>query len=442
MDRIVADFLFEKQTNVLKLSTTLTEKQDQVIESFGGITNVVYLCLTHPNASQYIDIKSQQFEVLQQLLHLNDANNDESKNANQTSHNDLTINTISNSNQNSSSDSKKSGSDNINTSVSMNNKIIQSVNNTSQYKHSKLIINCDPKYNLLFKWIKNTNITLSWYNTILNLKFVMTLICLLCICGTVMMIHLYIFSIQSAYIICKITASLIVICYCISILLIANITLVDLITSTFDFWFKLYNIVVLAAAVWIRSHETYHGVNDDDNPDPVWNNKFEFGANVMMHIGVFSATIVLFLLDAIPLSIKLKRFGIGLYVIVFISEVIKVYFFRQDFEWNPFNSKYTQISFKSIIISSQINLILFMVKPVFSDTIRYLKRYISLKLNFMSSKSHSNSTGDDIKSKRNVIVDKYKYQRCGTVYKRPYLKWNKFESAINNEIKLDEIVSK
>ena len=441
MDSVVSSFLVGKDSNLSKLTTALAEQQDQVVESFGGITNVVQLCLTHPDASKYVDTESTQFHKLKQILHTNNTSTSTIKNSSTDSQTDHNMNSATESNYNNKASSINNANYNDKTLISRDNhyQSIQIVNNAAQYKDSRLIIDCNPKYSLLFRWIQNANIALSLYNVILNRKSMIVLLFLSSICGIVMFIHLYIVSMQTAFVVCKSAASFIIACYCISMLLIANITLVDLITSTFDFWFKVYNTIMFIGAIWVRSYETNRGVNDN----PIWNDKFEFGAQVMMQIGVVLAIIVLILIDAIPLSIHIKRAAIGLYAIVLIYDVAILYFLRPDFEWNPFNSKYTQISFKSIIISSEMNIILFMVKPVLSDTIRHLKRCISVKIDsiYLRLCSKSDSTDYDIKENSNVIVNKCKYQRCGTVYKRPYLKWNTIKSE-KDEFELNKIVSK
>ena len=107
------------------------------------------------------------------------------------------------------------------------------------------------------------------------------------------------------------------------------------------------------------------------------------------------------------------------YVLFAISNFAYLYFYAKDFEWNPFDFEYSQISFKSIILSSIINLIIFVSKPSFNDIMRYLKGKIG-KCKLLS------------KSNTKIINKKRDYQRCGTVYKRPYLKWYDIKSSIDD----------
>ena len=55
MEEILETFLHHKQENASKLSVAIDERQEEMIASFGGLTNMIELCLTNPNASNYID---------------------------------------------------------------------------------------------------------------------------------------------------------------------------------------------------------------------------------------------------------------------------------------------------------------------------------------------------------------------------------------------------
>ena len=61
MDAVLQTFLRAKKEDGATLSETFVKQQEKVIESFGGITNMIEMCLTNHNAHEYIDINSQQF---------------------------------------------------------------------------------------------------------------------------------------------------------------------------------------------------------------------------------------------------------------------------------------------------------------------------------------------------------------------------------------------
>ena len=76
MQETLDNFLRLKQSNEQELSNFLIEHQQQLIESCGGLTNVIELCLTNPNNLQYINTQSNQFETLKHKLtdKLNESN--------------------------------------------------------------------------------------------------------------------------------------------------------------------------------------------------------------------------------------------------------------------------------------------------------------------------------------------------------------------------------
>ena len=167
-----------------------------------------------------------------------------------------------------------------------------------------------------------------------------------------------------------------------------------------------------------------------------------------------------FCVDAIPISINMKRILFALLSLLFTRFIVVQYFYGEDYDWNPFDEhhfKYTKISLKSVVISSGINVILFMGKPMFVDLIRYVKKSTKLKCSCnINLNSESNDTGIDNKSNNDDKHDQskthinqhndndmdYDLTRCSTVYKRPFIKWNNL--IVEDEdaaIELAEVVS-
>lgn len=97
-----------------------------------------------------------------------------------------------------------------------------------------------------------------------------------------------------------------------------------------------------------------------------------------------------------------------------INSIINIYFYNIDYQWNPLDFEYSQISFKSIRLSSLINIALFVAKPLFGDLMRYLRGIVCHK--------------DNSSTLTAAIVKQAEYQRCATVYKRPYSQWHKLEN--------------
>ena len=63
MDEILTLFSQQKQQNESSLSAALDAKQEELIASFGGLTNMIELCLTHQAASKNIITGSNQLNI-------------------------------------------------------------------------------------------------------------------------------------------------------------------------------------------------------------------------------------------------------------------------------------------------------------------------------------------------------------------------------------------
>ena len=399
IDDVLTKFLNKKETNELNLSCALHEHQDQVITAFGGLEIMIELCLTNPNLSQYIDTNSMQFDSFKQIIEMNDTDN-ENKNDNTDTNININHDNIR-------------VSDNIELSP-------QIVTTAKEYYHSLLIIDCNPKNSLLFKMIKNDSTAIHLYNQILSKTLFVTLCGLWCVFLCLQFVAFYISSITITTIttVARILLSFIFILYCIALLTTTNKTIVILITNTFDFWFKVYNTIILFVGIWVHSYYIYKGTEND-----ILRYKDVFASQIMFDIAFAVAVIELFLLDALAVSLKLKRIGIGSFIALCLISAVNTYFFEQDFEWNPFNFKYSNISFKSIILSSYINLIIFAGKPIFSDIWRYLRRHKNCNI----SKESRRNTLSHINHDQATPKTRFDYQKCRTVHKRPYLRWNEIK---------------
>ena len=171
MNEILARFLNEKQANASRLSASFCEKQEDVIASFGGITNMIELCLTNPNASKYIDTDCKQFDSLRKILKLNDDSSDSALKKNRSIslikiYDDENINDINT---------------HIHTHTHNYNhnqlQQIQTVKTVAEYYHSTLILDCDARNSLLFKLIKNGNTASYLHNKILSKTLFMIVFC-------------------------------------------------------------------------------------------------------------------------------------------------------------------------------------------------------------------------------------------------------------------------
>ena len=247
MDEVLTKFLTQKNANAEALSRTLHEHQEEVIASFGGMTNVIQLCLTHPNAAQNIDVN--QMDSFIQLVEIQ-----------QDADKLKTIHEIEN---------------NFNMRKIENETDKSTVSTVGQFYRSKLTIECYQTNNLLFALFNNTNVNIncnvdacantctcnlsksfsSLYNLILSKQLgviICFLFCLVIICYELIPYASHPSNVTWDLLMCCIIfSSILLIFYSISLILIANITIVELITNTFDFWFKAYNGILWLVSYWV-----------------------------------------------------------------------------------------------------------------------------------------------------------------------------------------------
>ena len=304
---------------------------------------------------------------------------------------------------------------NINNVHSINSKFNSNLKRKSRvstssmkgFYQTKVILHVDPTLNFWFKYLARSHAMLLFNDVLLNrplLVVLLSLMMVLWIIATLIqlftdlsMIYVTLWSINWFIIV------VLSIFYCLSI----NYTMFSLIIQTFDFWFKMYNIVALNVALiclQIQSEkESYVGVLEWDIFDKIlW---------ILPLFGVFMK-------DAMTLDIKIKRAFNIMFTVWMLYIAIYSFFLIPDGYWNPFKSrgyKWTRISWKSMYLNSTTNLAIFLFKPIGSDIIRYFRHKCknNYKVDIGNGDSNSNST----KTKSE------KFERCGTVYKRPFLKW-------------------
>ena len=462
MDALVTLFFAEKKANGSRLSCQLSQHQDDVIELFGGFSNMVELCVTHPNVLQHLQVHSKQFDTLNKIILETGQKSLPNDDAKQIDINDHTCDTtIQFKNVNSDNKNQQAGatadaeliSDNDDSTKVNKHTVISKPNNcnnqtqtvttctTADFHNSRLVIDCDPRDNVLFTLIEKQNVALSIYNGILSGYVIASLVAGGCIVQVLKVLYSDgINFLQPVFFAASILLSIMGILYCIALISITNKTVMKLVVNTFDFWFKLYSTVLLIGSGLIRSYATRKEVEMS-----YWDRNDALAAQLLWQGVIIIISIVLFLLDATPVSIKCQRFVTIGFVVYCCFEVTVVYFYGIDYQWNPFDWEYTQISFKGISLSSLTNLMLFVAKPLVSDMMRYLRNNMCGR----SSKDDFNCNSDNpITSTKQ---SEYTFKRCRAVYKRPSLKWyilkepslssNNVAQNQNDEHKLNTILS-
>ena len=435
MNEVLANFKELKRQDDAKLSSLLAEQQDEIIESFGGLTNIIELCLTHPNASKYFDTECKQFDRFKQLME--HQTNVQKNTTIVDDDEDLKI-------HDNVAISKQAPSEqqtfivNANKSIETNIDSFSSdhqhtVDTLSDYFQFKLVVDCKTADCLCYKIFDDKNKCDLLYNLILN-KCVFCAVCCIGLCTFLVYSVYYYFTGSEMSRIWSLFPTIVILLYGhgLSLLLTLNITVIHMIINTFDFWFKIYNTMVLFGSLWIRSYYDDEGRYSSNKLNSF--NQSEIASEIIIQITIIGIVIGLFLLDSINLSNNVKRFSIIICIACIIFHAIYLYFFEQDYEWNPFKFQFTKISFKSVLLSSYVNLILFISKPICSDIIRWLRKRKRTCCKPNTNNTYNAVAMDNINTNQCIKM----LQRSSTVYKRPYLQWNmtnKKSSSNGNDVK-------
>ena len=427
----ITSFVQQNPENEQILNNILAEKINEVTDSFGGLSNIIQLCLTNPNASKYIDSnKFSTFEAIMiqngisceninnhpaSLIYVDGDTDVETPKSPTMDHHDhdmnmnarqlrvASIDSIDSRNVNPFDFTQKS----INTKSTYNhNQAINIINvkNAKEFDKSRLIINVEAKDSIVFQWfgidgyIQKIISSEHFFHSLLVVAIIELIIAF-----TFLMIdgpNMIYYAILSA-------AFCLGIIIHIMVLLNSHKLLYRLIFNTFDFWFILWNTINFIVSRIVLGFDPYiwHSI--------IWSTEVALGATMFA------------CLDAANVSkcTEVTCRTIALTYLTFLG--ILFYFSGKDVEWNPFESygfKESNISFKSVYLSSLINIILFAYKPVVKDMYRFVKKLIS-------SIRHPKNIIDTIHN-MNVqdghgvnINYAHNCRRCASLYKRPFVQW-------------------
>ena len=423
----MAQFVQQHAQNEQILNNRLAENISDVTESLGGLSNIIQLCLTNPHASNAID--SDKFESFVAILvkygissqnNLDNIENNEIKIV-YDSDNDETDIPVSptsimsdydmNNKQIAVERVRSIDSSDINTINTTNNRtsnqhhLITNLNveNLNEYYKSRFTIDAKVEDKIVFKLLGQDG----YIQKLVTSEIVLYLLTGSAVLGFIIAFTLLLvdgpnmpYIATLAFIFC------VAIIVEIIALLNAHKMLYSLTLNTFDFWFILWNainVIVSRIALGIYNHQL------------VW-------YSILRTVGSFSTAITLVCMDAIHISKQFKVITRAMIFLYFSFVVLSFYFSGKDVEWNPFESygiKESNISFKSVYLSSTINIILFSFKPLFKDIYRLFRKRICATLNdsdsSVMSTIHSVSDSPQVNNKN--------CQRCDFLYKRPYVRW-------------------
>lgn len=421
----------ENETNSDMVDNTIDKNQADIINSFGGLRNMIYLCLSHPNAYETIDMKT--FDTFESIMSTNNIHNIYT--ANDTAINnhvapvELQIlrtrsqSLISNiSDQDLDTDIIKDADlkDTIIVTAPQNVNLNVIKATTSSTTHSNKIERDIKEYDGL-KLIFTTNIDdtlyfhlfgkccdMWFYNCSLRILFWICALLLLMIIAMRLIIGptMIYFNLWSGLCIVSIV-------FCILLILIGNKHILYLVVQTFDFWFIEWNAINSIIAITM--------LND-------FGDRASQLTGIVAPISLLTFVTINACFDAIPISNYLRNGSrlIASFAVGFLGLII--YFHNQDTTWNPFKSfgiTRSQISFRSWSLSSMSNLTLFLLKPVFYTIKRSIYSRLCIcvcDVNVNKGLSQCLTINHKNKIQNRRKDDLY---RCGSLYKRPYINWSK-----------------
>ena len=386
-----------------KYSRRLDNNTNLIIEQLGGLHNIIQLCLTNKNATDIID--KQKFDKLKSLINVdsNSTNDDDDENINFVTKPNLSVNC-----------------------------------NSSNYEwyNSCIIICVDIENNLYFKYLAKQFAHFVLHRILLN-KWCFTImtgiIVLIGIFETIDLIFFVYLSKMGASspIISSLILCLFFLIY--TCIIGANIGIVYLILQTFDFWFKMINLIQFSFAFAFWSN--YRSQNGEFVPQ--W---YVF----MQLFIIWTLCLFVFIIDAIiiPQNVsKYKYFVIIIVVLFATAGCFSIYFWSRCglVYYYPFGNwriEETRIDIKALLLSSLINITIFLFKPIGSLLFRHLRRWsrdIMIKgaccRNGIVSRSVMSKTANELHAHAHACDYDYDYDcgyemyNCELIHKRPKIRW-------------------
>ena len=377
----------------------LDKNSDEIAKVFGGWTNVLKLCLSNPAVTNIIIDHDENFVALNRLVGLITTDDHIA----QSTKNKQSVKKHEQTNPSPKITTKIKTKD---TGNSNHNNVV--CHNLVQFYTSSIIMNTNRNDIPLFRY----QMTCLSGNTISKIvSFTSNRLWFVCLgCMSVAMvvsaeIVCFInFNGSAVYDICQFLwdcGNILMIIYSISALLHINVTIVQLIIQTFDFWFKCFNVFGFCLAhIMIEN--------------------LSIGNALLLTASASLGAFCIFVTDAFPMSIAMRNIG-SVIVGVIPTFLAVLWFFKEEKEvvWNPFESmggKYSQISLNTLRVSSMANLALFLLKPIMSNTFRKLRKRIYYGNIDDDNNTDINNNGHD---KKDFVHKSY------FLYKRPKICWQK-----------------
>ena len=304
----------------------LQNNSDDIIQNLGGLHKIVQHCLKDPTYVKN-NLKTDNLSNLQQLLTLEKRN-----------HNDqiLTL-------QSMSVRSIDIASIHGNPTSTATSKVLR----MNDYIRHIPKITIDATNNLCFKWFPTNIAMFLFYKILLTHIYTIVMLVLFAILVLVLVIiQVLIKNIwyNIVYVSIMTFTEIVIWLYSVSILLGVNISIVKRIMNTFDFWFKMYNLLLITICELLM--QVYFKLDDD----PLF-------LSIIYGICICTILIVLFVIDAVYLSDKLKLCLTSFAgLLLFWFAIVRYFYSSNDTNINPFyNNKYSNINIRDVLIGLYVN---------------------------------------------------------------------------------------
>ena len=469
MDAHITTLLARIQPKNHVQQESLSMDLPSIINNLGGLQNVIKLCLTHTESNE--QFCQNAISSINSLLNQADNNNNVNINTDTNANCINTANTTNTTNTTDKTNRKQCSNCNlhcsatsIQTSVATKKNIIavdftpisnatkpktslfsQSVcdqfeldniivaRNPKDFEESSIVFYANTCNNLYFKWLDYEKANKCMNFVLLNKWFVITMVtmCGILFCASEALKISMTVDINSAlYLLLKVLFGICSIIIFTSLASAMNFGIIFLIFHTFDFWFKIWNLLLWQISfAWINFQTTNRSILD----------------LIMTMVSVMIGFTVTFLVDAIPLKYRLKRIGTAIVAFVCLIGLILTYFTYDNLFVNPFaeqsgnindnnsdNSngdysfQHSKISVKSVFLGAYSNLIIFICKPILGDLAKWLQNKWKYNCSCYATDEYDIDDMDSPAVRRlTTLSETQALERLVSIYKQPRLKWNK-----------------
>ena len=399
-----------------------------IVASLGGIQNVVQLCLTHPDSDERLC--QNVLSSLRKLVAGDTTTNDVAP----TMKNVSTLHSVSSIDSSNLSESylqtptsivpKPTSLQTVPTieisnehsnNVGSRNDIIMA-DTKGEFYNSFIVFNANCANNMYFKLFSKKTANWLMNLVIFNKWFAITISVIACIIALISeLLKATVGSRGWVYLMLRCTFGVCAVVVPASVIFTMNFSIMIITRNTFDFWFKMWNLLAWQVSfAWINFSTTNRSAVD-------------------LIATMFTVALVfptLFLLDAVPSKYKRKRAILVSFAMFFGVAIISAYFSYEDVYYNPlkaYNIQQATISLKGIFLGSYVNMLLFIAKPALGDIGRWTLKQYTKACGYDKNLQGVNKKG----------VKKHKFEHLVSIYSRPQIKWYQVDASNGSRVSVN-----